>query len=164
MVWFCTLGSFCMCYKLPFVCGREGFIQNMLTIPFKNCTCLLSPLRVVLPDTQPAGLPQPTAVKTTVRILDSGPFLLTCGGTFHTKPRDRPSQRRSEPTTYILWWSSVWTQKEAINHSTEESEAETEREGERSLWTQLLQPAPLQTVHHSLKHTHYHHWSVKLML
>jgi len=87
-------------------------------------------------------------VKSSSRILSIALFLLTCGGTFHTEPRDWPSQRCSECTTYstrghraLLPLKIIGVNwKGSDSNWTEESEAETEREEERSLWTKLSQP------------------------
>lgn len=106
-----------------------------------------------------------TPVKSTLRILDGGPLLLICGRTFHTEPRDRPH------TVHTGFWflasgfaateESEWAGKEVIKHLREESwgcnwEGKSEKQERRLL--------PDWPVHHSLKRTHYHLWTVYIVI
>lgn len=54
----------------------------------------------MLANTQPAHLLKRTPLKSTFRITDGSPFLLDSGRTFHTEPREWPSQHSLEWTTY----------------------------------------------------------------
>lgn len=86
-----------------------------------------------------------------------GTFLITCGRTVHTISRysaQTPYSAQCHQALLPLKICVNW--KGSDQRFSRESEAESEREGKRStgdfsLWTQLLQSAQSQSVHHSLK-------------
>lgn len=124
-------------------------------------TELLSPFRVALTDTRPGVLLRRNSGEVYLEYSWQRPISAHLWGNLQRATR---SQRRSEPTTHSVWRSSVWTEKETIKHLTEESEAETEKEKKKDPRTRLFQAAPVRAVRLSLKHTRYHHRTVKLML